>query len=193
MGLPRDNINDGWALFATLCCILVVVVSELSAVRVNNGVVQWTISSSLPGECYGSYSLQLSQCTIQELTILPALNLSDDAVRAIFTGELFLMVNLFDFSVLIIIHFITPGIFAARPPTSMTAVNSASYESVDINNCVRPNLRTSITPASISGHLVLFSASTEAYTSICNISLSSEGVASTSSLVTSCSATGELC
>ena len=93
MGLPRDNINDGWALFATLCCVLVVAVSELSAVRVNNGVVQWTISSCLPGECYGSYSLQLSQCTIQELTILPALNLSDDAVREIYTGELFLMVN----------------------------------------------------------------------------------------------------
>ena len=92
MGLSRDNIIHGLALFATLCCVLVVV-SELSAVRVNNGVVQWSISSSLPGECYGSYSLQLSRCTIQELAILPAVNLSDDVVRSIFTGQLLLMVN----------------------------------------------------------------------------------------------------
>ena len=91
----------------------------------------------------------------------------------------------------IIIHFISLGISAATLPTCMTAVNSASYESVDIGNCVRPNLRTSITPASISGHFILSSASTEASSSQCNFSLSSEGVASTSSLVTSCSATGE--
>ena len=93
---------------------------------------------------------------------------------------------------LIIIHFIPPGISAARLPTSMTAVNSASYESVDIGDCDRHTLRTSITPASISGHLVLSSASTEASTSICNMSLSSEGVALPSSLVTGCSAAGEL-
>ena len=156
-------------------------------------MVEWTISSSLPEECYGTYSLRLSRCTIQEFAILPTLGLNDDAIKAIFAGQLLLMVNMFDFCMLIIIHFITPGISAARPPTSMTAVNSASYESVDIGDCDIPTLRTSITPASISGHLVLFSASTEASTSICNISLSSESVASTSSLVTSCRATGELC
>ena len=71
-----------------MCCVLVAV-SELSGVRVDNGVVEWTISSSLPGECYGSYSLQLSQCTIEDFAILPALNLSDDAVKAIFAGEVF--------------------------------------------------------------------------------------------------------
>ena len=94
---------------------------------------------------------------------------------------------------LIIIHFISLGISAATLPTCMAAVYSASYESVDIGNCVRPTLRTFITPASISGYLVLSSASTEASTSVCNISLSFEGVASTSSLVTSCRPTGELC
>ena len=93
---------------------------------------------------------------------------------------------------LIIIHIISLGISAAMPPTSMVAVYSASYESVDIDKCDRPTLRTSITPAKLSGHLVLSSASTEASTSLCNISLRSEGVASTSSLVTSCCAAGEL-
>ena len=71
-----------------VCCVLVDV-SELSRVRVDNGVVEWTISSSLPGECYGSYSLQLSQCTIEEFVILPVLNITDDAVKAIFAGEFF--------------------------------------------------------------------------------------------------------
>ena len=79
------------------------------------------------------------------------------------------------------------------PSTSLAAVNSASYESVDIDNCVRTTLRTSISPASISGHLVLSSASTKVSTSLCNISLMSEGVASTIFLVTRCSVTGELC
>ena len=69
-------------------CVLVAV-SELSGIRVVEGMVQWAISSSLPGECYGSYSLRLSQCTIEDFAILPALNLSDDAVSAIFAGELF--------------------------------------------------------------------------------------------------------
>ena len=78
-------------------------------------------------------------------------------------------------------HFISLGISAAMPSTSLAGVNSASYEGVDIDNCVRPTLRTSISPASISGRLVLFSASTKASTFVCNISLSSEGVASTSS------------
>ena len=176
-----------------MCCVHVVVVSELSGVNVDNGgVVQWSISSSFPGECYGSYSLQMSRCTIQELAILPAVNLSDDAVTAIFTGQLLLMVNLFDFCMLIIIHFISLGISAATPPTSTAAVYSASYESVDIDNCIRPTLRTSISPANISGRLLLSSASTEASTSLCNISLRSEGVASTSFLITSCNVTGEL-
>ena len=175
-------------------CVHVVVVSEISGVSVDNGgVVQWAISSSLPGECCGSYSLRLSRCTIQELAILPAVNLSNDGVKAIFTGQLLLMFNLFDFSVLIIIHFISLGISAAMLPTSMAAVNSASYESVDIGICIRPTLRTSISPANISGHLLLSSASTEASTSLCNISLRSEGVALTSSLETSCNATSELC
>ena len=69
-------------------CVLVAV-SELSGVRVDNGGVEWTISSRLPGECYGIYSLQLSQCMIEDFAILPALNLSDDAVKAIFAGEVF--------------------------------------------------------------------------------------------------------
>ena len=155
--------------------------------------MQWSISSSLPGECYGSYSLRLSRCTIQELAILPAVNLSDDGVKAIFTGQLLLMVNLFDFSVLLITHFISLGISAAMQPTSMAAVYSASYESVDIGNCIRPTLRISISPANISGRLLLSSASTEGSTFLCNITLRSEGVALTSSLVTSCNATGELC
>ena len=94
---------------------------------------------------------------------------------------------------MIIINFIPPGISAARLPTSMTSVNSARYESVDIGDCDRPTLRTSINPASISGHLLLSSPSTEASTSICNMSMSSEAVALPSSLVTSCRATGELC
>ena len=175
-----------------MCCVLVVAVSELSGVRVDNGVVEWTISSSLPGECYGNYSLQLSRCMIQDFAVLPALSLSDDAVRAIFAGELLLIVNLFDFSVLIIIHIISLGISAALPPTSKVAVYSASYESVDIDKCDRPTLRTSITPAKLSGSLVLSSVTTEASTSLCNISLRSEGGASTSSLVTSCSAAGEI-
>ena len=173
-------------------CVHVVVISGLSAVSVDNGVVQWTISSSLPGECYGSYSLQLSQCTIEDFAILPVLNTSDDAVKPIFAGKLLLIVNLFDFFVFIVIDFISPGISAATIQTCMAAVYTASNESVDIDNCVRPTLRTSITPASISGRLVLSSASTEDSTSQCNISLSSEGVASTSSLVISCNASGEL-
>ena len=70
-------------------CVFLVAVSELSGVRVVDGMVEWNISSSLPGECYGSYSLQLSQCTIEDFAILPALNLSDDAVLAIFAGEVF--------------------------------------------------------------------------------------------------------
>ena len=68
------------------CCVHVLAVSVISGVSVDNGVVQWSISSSLPGECYGSYSLRLSRCSIQELAILPAVNLSDYGVRAIFTG-----------------------------------------------------------------------------------------------------------
>ena len=102
------------------------------------------------------------------------------------------MVNSFDFCVLIIIHFIYPGISAATPQNSMTTMISSSYESVDIGNCDRPTLRTSITPANISGHLVLSSASTEASTSLCNISLMAGGVASTSSLVTGCNTIGVL-
>ena len=174
------------------CCVHVLAVSIISAVSVDNGVVQWSISSSLPRECYGSYSLRLSRCTIQALAILPAVNLSDDAIRAIFAGQQLLVVTLFDFCVLIIIHFISPGIFAATLPTSMTAVNSTSYESVDIGDCGRPTLRTSISLASKSGRLVLSSANNDASTYECNISLGSEGVASTCSLVTSCSAAGEL-
>ena len=69
---------------------------------------------------------------------------------------------------------------------------SSSYESVDIGNCDRPTLRTSITPANISGNLVLSSASTESSTSLCNISLMAGGVASTSSLVTGCNTISEL-
>ena len=68
------------------CCVHVLAVSVISGVSVDIGVVQWSISSSLPGECYGSYSLRLSRCTIQELAILPAVNLSNDGVRAIFAG-----------------------------------------------------------------------------------------------------------
>ena len=37
-------------------------------------------------------------------------------------------------------HFISLGISAALPPTNLAAVNSASYEGVDIDNCVRPTL-----------------------------------------------------
>ena len=103
------------------------------------------------------------------------------------------MVNSFNFCVLIIIHFNSPGISAATLPTSVTAVNSTSYESVDIGDCDRPTLRTSITLANKSGRRVLSSANNDASTYECNISLSSEGVGSTSSLVTSCSAAGELC
>ena len=192
VGLSGGNIVCGWALLAIVCCVLVVAVSELSGVRVDNGVVEWTISSRLPGECYGNYSLQLYRCMIQYFAILPALSLNDYAVREIFAGELLLMVNLFDFSLFKIIHLISLGISAAMPPTSMATVYSASYESVDIDKCDRPTLRTSITPASISGHLVLSSVTTEASTSHCNISLKSEGGASTSSLVTSCNAAGEI-
>ena len=68
------------------CCVHVLAVSAISGVSFDNGMVQWSISSSLPGECYSSYSLRLSRCTIQELAILPAVNLSDDGVRAIFAG-----------------------------------------------------------------------------------------------------------
>ena len=71
-----------------MCCVHVAV-SELSAVRVVEGMVEWTISTSLPGECYGSYSLELSQCTIEDFAIVPALNISDDAVLAIIAGEIF--------------------------------------------------------------------------------------------------------
>ena len=103
------------------------------------------------------------------------------------------MVYLFDFCVLIIIHFILLGISASTSPIGMATVYSASYASVDIGNCDRPTLRTTITPANISGLLLLSSATTVASTSLCNISLKSEGVASTSFLVTGCGATGELC
>ena len=68
-------------------------VSNLSGVNVKNGGVQWSISSRLPVEYYGSYSLRQSRCTIQELAILPAVNLTDNAVRTIFAGQLLLMVN----------------------------------------------------------------------------------------------------
>ena len=72
-----------------MCCVNVVAVSELSSVRVNNGVVEWTISSSLPGECYGSYSLQLSRCMIQGFATLPTI--SDVAGGAVVAGKLLLM------------------------------------------------------------------------------------------------------
>ena len=69
-------------------CHLDVVVSKLSRVNADDGgVVQWTISRGLPGECYGSYSMRLSRCTIYEFAILPAVNLNDYAVRAIFAGQ----------------------------------------------------------------------------------------------------------
>ena len=80
------------------------------------------------------------------------------------------------------LHFISLVTADATFPASMAPVNLTSYESVDINNCVRPTLRTSITPADISGRLVLSSASTEASSSLCNISLMAQGVASTNSL-----------
>ena len=190
--LSGGNVVCGWSLHAIVCFVLVVAVSELSGVRVDNGVVEWTISSSLPEECYGNYSLQLSRCMIQDFAVLPALSLNGNAVRSIFAGDLLLMVNLFDFSVLIIIHIISPGVSAAMPPTNVVALYFASYESVDIGKCDRPTLRTSITLAKLSGSLVLSSVTTEASTSLCNISLRSEGWASTSSLVTSCSAAGEI-
>ena len=62
-------------------------VSKLSDVRVADGVVQWNILSNLPGECYGSYSLQVSMCTIKTLAILPTLALSDDTVDRIISSE----------------------------------------------------------------------------------------------------------
>ena len=146
-------------------------------------MVQWTISSKLPGECYGSYSLQLSQCTIEDFAILPALNLSDDAVKAIFAGEVFkkliLCINMLDF--------ISLGVSAATSPTIMATGNNVSYERVNISvGCVQPTHRISITPANISGSLVLSSSSIEAPTPACNISLMAEGVASTISLQTNC-------
>ena len=91
------------------------------------------------------------------------------------------------------LHYISLGTTAAAtPPTSMAPVTFSSYESVDIGNCVRPTLQTSITPADISGRLVLFSARTEASSSLCNISLMAEGVASTSSLF-NCTDISKLC
>ena len=39
-------------------------------------MVQWNILSNLPGECYGSYSLQLSVCSIRSFTI-PARDIID--------------------------------------------------------------------------------------------------------------------
>ena len=163
-------------------CVLVAV-SELSGVRVNNGGVEWTISSSLPGQCYGSYSLQLSQCMIEDFAILPAISLSDNAVKAIFSGEVFikliLCINKLDF--------ISLGVSAAVSPTIMARTNIVSYEHVNISvGCVQPTLRTTIIPANISGFLMLSSASIEAPTTACNISLMDEGVASTSSLQTNC-------
>ena len=71
-----------------MCCVLVVI-SELSGVSVDNGgVVEWTISSNLPGECYGNYSLQMFQCMIQGFAILPTLS---DAAGGVVAGELLLM------------------------------------------------------------------------------------------------------
>ena len=70
-----------------MCCVHVAI-SELSAVRVDNGVVEWTISGSLPGECYGNYSMQLIQCMIEGFAILPTLS---DAADGVVAGELLLM------------------------------------------------------------------------------------------------------
>ena len=71
-----------------MCCVHVVAISELSTVRVDNGGVEWTISSSLPGECYGNYSLQLFQCMIEGFAILPTLS---DVADGVLAGELLLM------------------------------------------------------------------------------------------------------
>ena len=69
----------------------------------------------------------------------------------------------------------------------MATVNIVSYERVNIGiGCVQPTLRTSITPANISGSLMLSSTSIEVSPLACNISLMAEGVASTSSLQTNC-------
>ena len=70
-----------------MTCVGVVDVFRLSDIRSSGGVVQWNISSSLPGECYGSYSLLITRCMIESFTILPTLTLSDDAVNGIISGE----------------------------------------------------------------------------------------------------------
>ena len=152
-------------------------------------MVEWTISTSLPGECYGNYSLQLFQCTIEDFAILPALILSDDAVKAIFAGELFKKLILCISS----LDFISLGVSAAASPKIMATANIVSNERVNIDDgCVQPTLRTSITPANISGSLVLYSTRSEGPTRACSISLMAEGVASTSSLQTNCRFYGKL-
>ena len=85
------------------------------------------------------------------------------------------------------LNFISLDVSAATFTTIMATANIVSYERVNISvGCVQPTLRTSISPANISGSLVLSSTSIEASTPACNISMKAEGVASTSSLQTNC-------
>ena len=91
------------------------------------------------------------------------------------------------------LDFISLGVSAAGSPTIMATGNVVSNERVNIDaGCVQPTLRTSITPANLSGSLVLSSTRSEAPTRACSISLMAEGVASTTSLQTNCRFYGKL-
>ena len=153
----------------------VVGVSRLSDVRVADGVVQWNILSNLPGECYGSYSLQLLVCSIRSFTILPTLTLSDPAKDRIDTGEsvVLYLISCVDIALVGVVG-VTPG----TPPTTNLAQSTTPEESVVIGDCILGTLRPSITPVGmqpLSGQLELLSSiNNVASPTTCNIILNSE-------------------
>ena len=157
-----------------ICYVSVVDVSRLSGVRVADGVAQWNILSNLPGECYGSYSLLLSVCSIRSFTILPILILSDDVKDAIDTGEaaVLYLISCGDTALFGVL-----GVTPEAPPTTNLTQSTTPEESVVIGACILGTLSPSITPVGmqpLSGQLELLSSINNVASTTCNITLNSE-------------------
>ena len=64
-----------------------IVITEMSDVRVDDGVVQWNIISNIPVECYVFYSLELYFCTIESFTIFQELSFKEYTFAEKISGE----------------------------------------------------------------------------------------------------------
>ena len=66
-------------------CFSVLAIYALSEASLDNGIAQWYIS--LPEECYAKYYLQLFKCKIEFFALLPEIDLNNDDVEKLLSGE----------------------------------------------------------------------------------------------------------